>query len=76
MTEWLSGFMCGIIAMYYGRRWYLRAEMRRLEAFKADLEAICYEADVDMKTDIEAYEIFCGCADDIFEIEWRMSRYE
>lgn len=44
MTEWLSGFMCGIIAMYYGRRWYLRAEMRRLEAFKADLVEIANHA--------------------------------
>ena len=52
------------------------AYRRHFEALKADLESICCRANVDVKPDIEAYEIYRSCIDDIFEIDWRMARDE
>mgnify|MGYP001579317209 CR=1 FL=1 len=50
------------------------AYRKSFEALKADLEAICYDANVDVKPDIEAYAIFCDAADSAFDIDWRMTR--
>ena len=52
------------------------AYRKNFEALKADLEAICYDANVDMKTDIEGFEYFTDGCDNAFLIDWRMSRDE
>ncbi len=53
----------------------VNAAMRKaFEAFKGDIEAICYRANVDVKPDIEAFEIFRDGCDSAFEIDWRMTR--
>lgn len=55
----------------------LNAAFRKsFETLKADIEAICYEANVDVKPDIEAYAIFCDGVDSAFDIDFRMARDE
>lgn len=44
------------------------------EALKADLEGICYDADVDMKPDMEGFEFFKDGCDNAFTIDWRQAR--
>ena len=52
------------------------AYRKHFEALKGDLEDICYRANVDVKTDIDGYAIFCDAIDSAFDIDWRMSRDE
>ena len=49
---------------------------KHFEALKRDYEAICADAGVDIKPDIDAYAIFCDGVDSAFDIDWRMSRDE
>lgn len=49
---------------------------KNFDALRADIEAICYRANVDVKPDIEAYALFCDGVDNAFDIDWRMARYE
>lgn len=53
----------------------LNAAFRRsFEALKADLDLICYAANVDMKADLEAFEYFKDGCDNAFTIDFRMCR--
>jgi hypothetical protein len=53
----------------------LNAAFRRsFDALKADIENICYAANVDMKPDLEAFEIFKDGCDSAFQIDFRMNR--
>ncbi len=55
----------------------LNAAFRKsFEALKADLEAICYRANIDVKADLEAFEIYKDGCDSAFDIDWRMTRDE
>lgn len=49
---------------------------KSFDALKADLEVICYDANVDMKTDIEGFEYFKDGCDNAFEINTRMNSHE
>jgi len=52
------------------------AYRRSFEALKADVENICYAANVDMKPDLEAFEYFKDGCDNAFIIDWRTARDE
>lgn len=55
----------------------LNAAFRKsFDALKSEIEMICYRANVDMKPDIEAFEIFKDGCDSAFDIDWRMTRDE
>lgn len=55
----------------------LNAAFRKnFEALKADIEVICYRANVDMKPDLEAFEYFKDGCDNAFQIDWRMTRHD
>ena len=55
----------------------LNAAFRRsFDALKADIDLICYAANVDMKPDLEAFEYFKDGCDNAFQIEWGMARDE
>ena len=43
---------------------------KHFEALKAELESICYAADVDLKADPEAFEFFTDGCDNAFTIDW------
>ena len=49
------------------------AYRKNFATLKADIEAICSRAGIDVQTEPEAFEFFKETCDEAFEIDWQMA---